>query len=133
MSWVAKKQPTIARSSTESEYKSIANGTTEVIWLQSLLRELGISTPHPPILWCDNMGAIYLSSNPIFHARTKHIELDYHFARERVATGQLQIKFISTADQIGDIFTKPLLTDQLLFLHSNLRLLPRSTLACGGM
>ena len=106
--WSARKQATVSRSSTEAEYKAVANATAELIWVQSLLRELGVSQAQPPVLWCDNIGATYLSSNPIFHARTNHIEVDYHFVRERVAQKLLHIKFISSKDQLADIFTKPL-------------------------
>jgi hypothetical protein len=60
------------------------------------------------MLWCDNLGATYLSVNPVFHARTKHIEIDYHFVRERVARKQLNVQFISTNDQLADGFTKTL-------------------------
>ena len=84
ISWSARKQATVSRSSTEAEYKALANATAEVIWVQSLLTELGISHPKAAVLWCDNIGATYLSANPVFHARTKHIEVDYHFVRERV-------------------------------------------------
>ena len=108
VSWQTKKQPTIARSSTESEYKSMANATAEIMWMQSLLSELGCSLPHPATLWCDNVGAIYLTANPVFHARTKHIELDYHFVREQIQLGRVRVKFISSADQIADILTKSL-------------------------
>ena len=82
VSWSARKQATVSRSSTESEYKAIANATAEVIWIQTLLQELGIRSPPAAKLWCDNIGAKYLSANPVFHARTKHIEIDYHFVRE---------------------------------------------------
>ena len=108
ISWVAKKQPTIARSSTESEYKSMANATTEIIWMQSLFHELGCPISTTATLWCENVGAIYLSVNPVFHARTKHIELDYHFVCEQIQLGKLQAKFISSDDQVADILTKPL-------------------------
>jgi histone deacetylase 1/2 len=108
ISWSARKQATVSRSSTEAEYKSLANATAEIIWIESLLKELGIRRYETSCLWCDNMGATYLSANPIFHARTKHIEIDFHFVRERVARKLLEIKFISSKDQLADGFTKAL-------------------------
>ena len=113
----------MSRSSTEAEYKAVANATAEIIWVQSLLQELGLCQPQPPILWCDNIGATYLSANPVFHAQTKHIEVDYHFVRERVSQKQLQIKFISSKDQLADIFTKPLPLPQFEACRRNLTLL----------
>ncbi|XP_071685432.1 uncharacterized protein [Lolium perenne] len=123
IAWAARKQATVSRSSTESEYKAVANATAEIIWVQSLLKELGISQDRIPILWCDNIGATYLSANPVFHARTKHIEVDFHFVRERVARKQLQIKFISSKDQVADIFTKPLALPSFEACRRNLNLL----------
>jgi hypothetical protein len=110
VSWSARKQPTVARSSTKAEYKAMANATAEIIWIQSLLQELGIRSPPAAVLWCDNLGESYLSANPIFHARMKHIEIDYHFVRERVVEKKLHIKFISTGDQIADGLTKQLVS-----------------------
>lgn len=107
ISWSARKQSTMSRSSTEAEYKALANGTAEVTWVQSLLKELRISQTRPPVLWCDNLGATYLTANPVFHARTKHIEVDFHFVREKVALGALEVRFIASKDQVADIFTKP--------------------------
>ena len=104
----ARKQATVSRSSTEAEYKALANATAEVMWIQTLLYELGIKTPKAARLWCDNIGATYLSANPVFHRSTNHIEVDFHFVRERVARKLLEIKFIPTGDQLANGFTKPL-------------------------
>jgi hypothetical protein len=79
INWCAKKQSTMSRSSTESENKSMVNAIAELMWVQSLLRELQVSYPRGACLWCNNMGAKYLSSNPVFHGRMKHIEVNYHF------------------------------------------------------
>jgi histone deacetylase 1/2 len=122
ISWSARKQATVSRSSTESEYKSLANATAELIWVQALLGELGVIQRRPPVLWCDNIGATYLSANPVFHARTKHIEIDFHFVRERVARKLLEIRFISSKDQLADIFTKPLPLPQFTSCRRNLNL-----------
>lgn len=122
VSWSSRKQPTVSRSSTEAEYKAVANATAELIWVEVLLRELGISQPRPPSLWCDNIGATYLSANPIFHRQTKHVEVDYHFVRERVASRQLEVRFISSKDQIADIMTKPLPSTAFTQIRHNLNL-----------
>jgi histone deacetylase 1/2 len=122
ISWSARKQATVSRSSTEAEYKALANATAEVIWVQSLLTELGVSQSRVASLWCDNLGATYLSANPVFHARTKHIEVDYHFVRERVARRLLNIRFIPSGDQVADDFTKSLSLRQLVLFRRNLNL-----------
>jgi hypothetical protein len=121
VSWSAHKQATVSRSSTEVEYKALANATAELMWVQKLLHE-GI--PHPPTarLWCDNLGAKYLTPNPIFHARIKHIEIDFHFVRERVAQKLLDVRFISTYDQLVDWFTKPAVPSKIRRFCSNLNL-----------
>jgi hypothetical protein len=77
VSWCTKKQPVVARSSTKAEYRALATVTTEVYWLRMLLKDLHISLPVPPTIWCDNIGVLALASNPVYHARTKHIEVDY--------------------------------------------------------
>ena len=90
-----------------------ANATAEVIWVQSLLGELGVFQSRVSCLWCDNLGATYLSVNPLFHARTKHIEIDFHFVHEKVAFKALEIMFIPSQDQVADVFTKPVIARQL--------------------
>ena len=122
ISWSAQKQSTVSRSSTEAEYKSMANATAEIMWVQGLLKELGIQAPKAARLWCDNLGATYLSANPVVHARTKHIEVDFHFVAERVAQNLLQIRLVSTLDQVADGFTKSLPVRQLENFRRNLNL-----------
>ena len=81
--------------------------------MQNMLTELGLPHPRAASLWCDNLGATYLTANPVFHARTKHIEIDYHFVRKRVANKLLNVQFVPTGDQVADGFTKPLSLRQL--------------------
>jgi hypothetical protein len=120
LSWSSKKQPTVSHSSTESEYKAIANASAELVWIQTLLDELGIVSPRPPVLHCDNIGAIYLTSNPLYHACTKHIKIDYHFVQAMVAAKTLDVRFISDQDQLAYILTKPLVAARFILLRSNL-------------
>uniref|UniRef100_A0A2N9FMC6 Integrase catalytic domain-containing protein n=1 Tax=Fagus sylvatica TaxID=28930 RepID=A0A2N9FMC6_FAGSY len=108
LTWVSKKQSTVSRSSTEAEYRALASCAAEVSWLRMVLHDLGISLWSPPTLWCDNVSALALASNPVFHARTKHIEVDYHFIRDRVVRKDLQVRFINSGDQLADILTKGL-------------------------
>ena len=108
ISWKSGKQRTVARSSTEAEYKALADGTAEVIWLQYMLTDLQVPSVSAPTIWCDNLDATYLLANLIFHARIKHVEVDYHFFRERVAKKEIQICFVPSRDQLVDVFTKPL-------------------------
>ncbi|GJT16479.1 retrovirus-related pol polyprotein from transposon TNT 1-94 [Tanacetum coccineum] len=97
-----------SRSSTEAEYKAIANASAEMIWLKNLLQELGMSTSQTPTLYCDNTGATYLCANPVYHSRMKHVALDYHFVREQVSAGHLRVLHVSSQDQLADMLTKPL-------------------------
>jgi len=120
ISWKSGKQRTVARSSTEAEYKALAYDTAEVIWLQYLLTDLQIPSISIYIIWCDNLGATYLSANHVFYARTKHVEVDYHFVRDRVVKKEIQIRFISSHDQLANIFTKSLLAASFTAFHLKL-------------
>ena len=106
ISWSCKQQPTMAKSSIKIEYKAIANAAAKLTWFKSILLELGLPPLHSPILWCDNIGATYLISNPIFHARTKHIEIHFHFVLDQVCNNELVVQFISSKDQLADAHTK---------------------------
>jgi hypothetical protein len=108
ITWLAKKQHIVSRSSTEVEYRFLANGAAELAWIRQVLCDLGLFLPSAPLIWCDNTSALALASNPVFHGRTKHIEVDYHFIREKVVRGDLALQFISIDDQLADVFTKAL-------------------------
>lgn len=108
ISWSSKRQPTLSRSSAEAEYRGVANVVSESCWLRNLLLELHFPIPQATLVYCDNVSAIYLSGNPVQHQRTKHIEMDIHFVREKVARGQARVLHVPSRHQIADIFTKGL-------------------------
>ncbi|XP_062113202.1 uncharacterized mitochondrial protein AtMg00810-like, partial [Humulus lupulus] len=116
ISWRTKKQPTISKSSAEAEYRALASTTSEVTWLQYLLKDFHIPQPHPSFIYCDNQSAIHIANNPTFHERTKHIELDCHFIRDKIKTSQIRLIPISSTLQLADAFTKPL-TSPVLNSH----------------
>lgn len=109
----------MARSSIEVEYRALAHTATKLSWLGMLLSDLHVPCSSPT-LWCDNISVISLSSNPVFHAKTKHIEVDYHYVRKKVAAKQLTICHIPTSDQVADFFTKPLFISRFNYLQSKL-------------
>lgn len=108
VSWCAKKQQTVARSSAEADHKSLAHTAAELSWIRLLLGDTHVFLSRRLTLSCDNISAISLTSKPIFHTRIKHIEVNYHFVREKVSRKDLSVHYISTQDQLADIFTKGL-------------------------
>lgn len=120
VTWRSKKQPVVARSSAEAEFRSMAHGVSEVIWMQRLLTELQVPFESPMRLYCDNQAAISIANNPVQHDRTKHVEVDRHFIRERVLSKELCLPFVPTDRQCADIFTKGLFKPQFELLMSKL-------------
>ncbi|XP_019155956.1 PREDICTED: uncharacterized protein LOC109152764 [Ipomoea nil] len=108
ISWKAKKQPTVSRSSSEAEYRSLAVTVCELQWLCYLLNDLHVSLDKPATVFCDNNSAIAIAENFVFHERTKHIEIDCHIVRQKVQQGLVKLLSVSSSNQIADGFTKPL-------------------------
>jgi hypothetical protein len=86
------------------------------MWIKSLLQDIGIHLTATPALWCDNIGAIYLALNLVFHVHTKHAEIDFHFVRDLVVDKTLQIRFISSKDQLADVLAKPIVATCFQFI-----------------
>ncbi|GJU86817.1 hypothetical protein Tco_1294363 [Tanacetum coccineum] len=108
VSWKSKKQKTLSKSSTEAEYNALASVTSEVIWVLKILKDLNIENLLPVKLHCDSNFAIKIAANPVFHERTKHLEIDLHFVREIFLKGVVETVKVDSANQIADILTKGL-------------------------
>jgi len=131
ISWSAKKQTVVSRSSTKAKYRAMAITTADLYWLRMLFKELQLPLPSPLTIWCDNSGALAIASNPVSHARTKHIEVDFHFIREKVLNKDIQLRYLSTIDQLADNFTKGLPADRFSFLRDKLPVIPPLSLRGG--
>jgi hypothetical protein len=112
VSWSSKKQLTVALSSTEVEYKGTTIVPCEVIWLQKLLLDFKQLMDAHVVIYCDNISSILLVNNPVYHVRTKHIEVHYHFIKEKVIIKEIYLIHVNTKDQVIDIFTKTLGIDK---------------------
>jgi hypothetical protein len=132
ISWRSKKQQTVSRSSSEAEYRSLSFAACELQWILYLLHDLQVTCVRPAVLYCDNQSAIHIASNPVFHERTKHLEIDCHFVRDRVQHGTFKLLPISTKAQLADFFTKALPPKTFNTFISKLNLLNiYHTPACG--
>ena len=127
-SWASMKQNSVALSTAEAEYVSASEATAQVMWLRTILDDLGEKQEEATVLYCDNMSAISMARNPVFHQKTRHINRRVHFIREAVQEGVIDIKFCSSEEQLADIFTKELPKDRFNYLRTKLGVKPVSSL-----
>lgn len=120
VTWKSKKQTVVARSSAETKYRAMTSTACELIWLKNLLKDFGITSKAPIILHCDNQAAMHIAANPVFHERTKHVEVDCHFVRSQVQSKIIETVYTRSSDQLADLFTKPLASVQFERLLSKL-------------
>jgi hypothetical protein len=113
ISWNSKKQSIVALLTTKAKYKGAIIVACEIVWLQKLLSDLGQLVDAPIVIYCDNINSILLTNNPVYHARTKHIEVHYHFIREKVVAKEIDLIHVNIEYQVADIFTKALTTNKL--------------------
>jgi hypothetical protein len=105
VTWRCKKQAVVARSSAEAEYRSMAHTACEMMWVKALLEEFGFTYSAPMDMYCDNQAAIFIASNPVFHERTKHIEVDCHFIREAVLSKKISTPYVKSEDQMEELLS----------------------------
>jgi hypothetical protein len=120
VSWKSKKQQVVAHSSAEAEYHAMTSASCELIWLKHLLVDLSFVSHTHMLLFCDNQVAMHIASNPVFHERIKHLEVDCHYIRQRVQAKLFQTSYVRTHDQLADVFTKILPSGQFHRLLSKL-------------
>ena len=107
-SWASKKQDTVAQSSAEAEYIAATMTTNQTIWLRRILEDMGERQNDPTEIFYDNKSAIAITKNLVYHSRTKHIAIKYHFVKEAASKGEIELKYCNTKEQAADIFTKAL-------------------------
>ena len=120
VTWCSRKQKVISCSSAEAEYRVMPATAREMVWLQSFVQDLGITTSMPMPMHCDNQAAIFISGNLAFHEMTKHIEIDYHFIRDKVLRGVISTPHVSSSNQLADIFMKSIIGVSYDYLGSKL-------------
>jgi hypothetical protein len=108
ISWRTKRQKTVFLSNAETEYRAMAGTCCELTWLRHLLTDLHMLISDPVTLHCDNQVALHIAKNPVFHERTRHIEMDCHFIRDKILQGEIATRYMISSQQLADVFTKTL-------------------------
>ncbi|XP_059635221.1 secreted RxLR effector protein 161-like [Cornus florida] len=121
VSWLSKKQDTVSLSTLQAEYIAVSQAASQLLWMHTTLADLGLHFSGAPILYCDNQSAIAISKNPTLHWKSKHIDIRYHFLRDKVQKGLIDITYLPTQNQLVDIMTKPLHPRRFLTLRTLLR------------
>ncbi|KAK9672332.1 hypothetical protein RND81_12G093600 [Saponaria officinalis] len=116
MSWKTKKQRTVSKSTAEAEYRIMSYTTSEIVWIVNLLKDLKVEVPLPVPLYCDNRAAEHIAHNPVFHERTKHLDIDCHYVRDKLQEGLLMPQHVHTSEQLADLMTKALRAQRHKFL-----------------
>ena len=123
VSWLSKKQPTVATSSCEAEYRATFTATVECVWLRRLVADLGVGQETATTIYTGSQSALAVAKNPVFHACTKHIEVYYHYVKERLSAGEISLAYVPTQDNLADLFTKALPHEKLEAFRKALGLL----------
>ncbi|XP_021735713.1 uncharacterized protein LOC110702318 [Chenopodium quinoa] len=129
VSWKSKRQSTVAKSTAETEYRSMALTVCEVMWLKELLKDLGMSKLGTTSIFCDNQAALAIAANPVHHEKTKHVDIDCHFIREKFSDGIIAPTYVHNSQQLADMFTKILSVEQMNQLMTKLGVQPQSSLS----
>ncbi|MCO5555183.1 hypothetical protein L7F22_008726 [Adiantum nelumboides] len=124
ISWLSKKQPTMATSNCEAKYRVVFTATVECVWLRRLMVDLGVGQDTANTIYTDSQSALEVAGNPVFHVCTKHIEVHYHYVRERLSAGEISLAYVPTQDNLPDFFTKALSRKKLEAFYKALGLLP---------
>lgn len=120
VSWLSKKKDCIAQSTAEFEYVTATINYTQIVWMKQMLKDIGITFVELVVIHCDNTSIVNMSNNPMMHSKTKHISIKYHFLRDKVAEKKIRLEYISTKENIANIFTKPLPKDSFEYLRGML-------------
>lgn len=132
VSWSSKRQGTVSHSNVDVEYYDVANTATKTLLLHNLLGKLGSTLSKATIVYCNNISVVYLSTKPVQHQHTKHVKIDIHFIRDKVALGQIRVLQVPSSSQYANIFTKGLPTSLFHDFRSSLNIRCPAPIATKG-